>query len=67
MWTRAQLKDNAKAALRGRYWVAFLVCLVTSLLTGGVSSSVTSSGNDLQLSTTQSSPCLLYTSDAADD
>lgn len=56
MWTRAQLKDNATAALRGRYWVAFLVCLVTSLLTGGVSSSVTNSGNDLQLSTTQSSP-----------
>lgn len=32
MWTRALLKDNAKRALSGRYWRAFLVCLVMTLL-----------------------------------
>lgn len=32
MWTRALLKDNAKQALRGRYWRAFAVCLVMALL-----------------------------------
>lgn len=40
MWTRAQLKQNAKAALRGRYWMAFLVSLLTGLLAGGSSGGV---------------------------
>ncbi len=31
MWTRALLKQNAKSALTGRYWQAFLVCLVASI------------------------------------
>lgn len=32
MWTRALLKNNAKQALKGRYWRAFWICLVLSLL-----------------------------------
>lgn len=36
MWTRSLLKENAKRALRGRYWPCFLACLVVSLL-GGLS------------------------------
>ena len=43
MWTRSQLKDNAKAALQGRYWMAFLVCLVTSFLAGGSSGGISGS------------------------
>lgn len=43
MWTRALLKDNAKQALKGRYWRAFLVCLVLTLL--GVGSAATSAGS----------------------
>lgn len=34
MWTRSLLKENAKNALRGRYWACFLACLVVSLLGG---------------------------------
>lgn len=37
MWDRAILKSNAKNALRGRYWTAFLVTLIFALLTGWVS------------------------------
>lgn len=32
MWTRGLLKENAKRALRGRYWPCFLACLAVSLL-----------------------------------
>ena len=32
MWNRALLKQNAKDALRGRYWRSFLVCLVLAFL-----------------------------------
>ena len=35
MWTRSLLKENAKQALRGRYWRCFVVCLIVSLLGGG--------------------------------
>ena len=35
MWTRELLKRNAKEALKRYYWMAFLVCLVTTLLCGG--------------------------------
>ena len=35
MWTRALLKDNAKAVLRRSYWRVFLACLIVSLLCGG--------------------------------
>jgi hypothetical protein len=37
MWDRTILKSNAKIALTGRYWVAFAVSLLTSLLGGGYS------------------------------
>ena len=32
MWSRRILKDNAKLALRGRYWTTFLACLLTYLI-----------------------------------
>lgn len=35
-WTRTLLKDNAKASLRTSYWHVFLICLVGTLLTGGL-------------------------------
>ena len=38
MWTRAELKQNAKDVLRNNYWMAFAVSLVYSLITGIVSS-----------------------------
>lgn len=34
MWDRKIIKANAKTALRGRYWLAFAVALVASLLGG---------------------------------
>lgn len=36
MWERSILKSNAKVALRGRYWTAFLVTLAFAVLSGGV-------------------------------
>lgn len=35
MWTRAQLKTNAKSGLRRYYWQAFLVCIIAALLGAG--------------------------------
>lgn len=35
-WTRSLLKENAKASLRTSYWHVFLICLVGTLLTGGL-------------------------------
>ena len=32
MWTRSLLKDNAKQALKGRYWRCFWICLVLGLI-----------------------------------
>ena len=41
MWTRSLLKNNAKEALRGRYWRSFLLCLLLSFLgIGDVSTNV---------------------------
>jgi hypothetical protein len=34
MWTRALLKQNAKASLRTSYWRIFFICLVGTLLAG---------------------------------
>ena len=34
MWTRGLLKQNAKDALRGKYWGCCLVTIVTGILTG---------------------------------
>lgn len=54
MWTRSLLKENAKQALRGRYWRCFVVCLIVSLLGGGfvstpsVSLNYTDSGDLLE-------------------
>lgn len=49
MWTRGLLKQNAKDALRGKYWGCFLVTLVTGILTGsggGGGRAATSAVND---------------------
>lgn len=35
MWTREELKSNAKMILRRTYWMGFVACLITSFLTGG--------------------------------
>jgi len=37
MWDRGILKSNAKIALRGRYWMAFGVCLLGVIIAGGFS------------------------------
>ncbi len=37
MWDRGILKSNAKVALRGRYWNAFVVSLVAMIIAGGYS------------------------------
>jgi len=37
MWDRGILKSNAKLALKGKYWVAFGVCLVAMLIGGAFS------------------------------
>lgn len=39
MWSRAELKENAKFVLRRSYWVCFLVCLAVTLISGNLSSS----------------------------
>ena len=38
MWTRAELKTNAKAALSRFYWMAFAVCLVYQAIAGFIGS-----------------------------
>lgn len=37
MWTRSILKQNAKDALTGHYWLALVVSLLAGFLTGGTS------------------------------
>ena len=39
MWTREKLKTTAKADLKGFYWLSFAVCIVASILEGGISGS----------------------------
>lgn len=34
MWTRAQLKDNAKSALKPTYWLSFVVCILPTAIAG---------------------------------
>ena len=34
MWTCGLLKENARSALRGRYWPVVAVCLIASILGG---------------------------------
>ena len=45
MWSRGELKRNAKNALRGYYWPAVLVCFIASLLSG----SLINSGSQVQM------------------
>ncbi len=35
MWSRGQLKSQAKAVLRNNYWKAFLISLVIAFVQGG--------------------------------
>lgn len=46
MWTRAQLKDKAKAALKVNYWKMVLVAALISLLVGGTGSASSVSSTD---------------------
>lgn len=41
MWTRADLKREAKQHLRGRYWSAFAVALIIGLIGGGTGTQFT--------------------------
>ena len=45
MWTRAQLKENAKRKLRNYYWIAVLACLVCSLLGAGTGTGVSTTSS----------------------
>ncbi|MBR6396545.1 MAG: hypothetical protein IKS09_06220, partial [Lachnospiraceae bacterium] len=47
MWTRVQLKENAKRKLRNYYWLAVAVCLVVSFLGGGGGVPSTSVNNSM--------------------
>ena len=47
MWTRVQLKENAKRKLRNYYWLAVAVCLVVSFLGGGGGVSTASVNNGM--------------------
>jgi len=38
MWSRAEIKDQAKAKLKTSYWMPFLASLVLSLAAGGIGS-----------------------------
>ena len=46
MWTRAELKERAKANLKKYYWMAFLVSLVFSLVSAFGGGSESSGSND---------------------
>lgn len=37
MWTRLEVKDQAKSVLRKYYWQAFIVSIVLGFATGGSS------------------------------
>jgi len=43
-WSRAQLKDRAKAVLRVNYWIAFVVALILAFVTGSGSGAGSNSG-----------------------
>ncbi len=46
MWIRRELKDRAKAVLRGNYWKAFLISLVILIATGSGGGGGGGGGND---------------------
>jgi hypothetical protein len=37
MWTRSELKTNAKKSLTGSYWMALLVTVIAGILAGNSS------------------------------
>ena len=45
MWTRAQIKTNAKAVMARNYWQMLGVSVIYTLIGGAVTSSTTSTGN----------------------
>ena len=68
MWTRTLLKNNAKQALRGRYWRGFWICLALSI--AGLDGAGASSGSAARQAvdtTTGDTSCLLYTSPSPRD
>lgn len=44
MWSREELKTKAKITLKRYYWIGFVVCLVTGILSGGGGSGGTARG-----------------------
>ena len=46
MWTRKELKTNAKSLLKANYWKAFFASLITALFTAGSSSSSGQNASD---------------------
>lgn len=46
MWTRLAIKNYAKGFLRKHYWKAFAVCLIATLLTGGINSGNNNNQNE---------------------
>lgn len=46
MWTRQEVKQQAKDFLRKNYWKAFLVCLIATLLTGGGNTGTNTNNNN---------------------
>ena len=46
MWSRKELKENAKVSLKANYWKAFLASLITAILGGGFAASRKSMTDD---------------------
>ena len=46
MWSRKELKENAKVSLKANYWKAFLASLITAILGGGFAASRRSMTDD---------------------
>ena len=46
MWTRKELKETGKAALKANYWPSVLVAFILSLLTAGTTVASRSSGQE---------------------
>lgn len=55
MWTRAELKQNAKGVLSKNYWTAFLVCLVYGILSGGMGGGASSANTTVTRQITSAS------------
>lgn len=46
MWSNSMLKERAKRILSNSYWMAFVVCLVGGIITGGMNIGYRFSGNN---------------------